>query len=325
MTERRPDASEPTPAGHVFRHEALLYAGHRQFVDSVVPFLREGLAAGETTAALLEADKIALLREALGEDADRVRFTDAAQVGRNPARLIPWWRRFVDEHLSADRPVRAVEEPSLTGRRPAELDEYLAHEALLNVAFADNPPWSLLCPQDVTAVTPEVVEEFRRNHPFAIDKGRRRPNSDYRAAAAPGRLDQPLTAPPVDARQIRFGAERSALRSIRSAVLEHADRSGLDATAAGHLVLAVNELASNSLQHGGGNGTIRLWRDGEVAVCEVSDTGRLTGPPLLGRELPTLDRPGGRGLWLVNQLCDLVQVRTSSAGTTVRLHMWPTA
>jgi hypothetical protein len=62
-----------------------------------------------------------------------------------------------------------------------------------------------------------------------------------------------------------------------------------------------------------------------VAVCEVTDPGHITGPLLLGREHPTLDRPGGRGLWLVNQLCDLVQIRTSPAGTTVRLHMWPTS
>jgi hypothetical protein len=30
---------------------------------------------------------------------------------------------------------------------------------------------------------------------------------------------------------------------------------------------------------------------------------------------------GGNGLWVVNQVCDLVQARTGRAGTTTRLHM----
>ena len=36
---------------------------------------------------------------------------------------------------------------------------------------------------------------------------------------------------------------------------------------------------------------------------------------------PVLDQPGGRGLWLANQLCDLVQVRTFELGNVVRIHM----
>lgn len=313
------------PADSDFRHQALLYAGPREFVASLVPFLREGLAAGETTAALLEADKIALLREALGDDADRVHFTDAADVGRNPARLIPWWRQFVDRHLTEDRPVRAVEEPGLSGRSPAEMDEYLVHEALLNVAFADDPPWSLLCTYDVDVLTREVVDECRRHHPLVSDKGRPSPNSGYRPAASPAGLDQPLAPPPADALRLGFERKRGALRRIRDVVVAHAGRCGLDTTATEDLVLAVNEVVSNAMNHGGGAGEIRLWQDGGSVVCEVTDSGTFDGPPLLGRHHPTVNRPGGRGLWLANQLCDLVQIRAGSAGTTVRLHMWPTA
>ena len=314
-----------SPQDPAFRHEALLYTGRDQFVGSVVPFLREGLAAGDTTAVLLEADKIALLQEALGDDADRVHFTDTAEVGRNPARLIPWWRRFVDQHLRTDRPVRAVGQPGLAGRSSAELDEYFAHESLLNVAFADDPPWSLLCPYDAEILTAEVLAEFRRSHPYVVDDGRPGPNSDYRPTTAPVWLDRPLPPPPADARQIEFERHRGALRRTRDAVRAHAHTAGLDDTATDHLILAADELVSNSLSHGGGAGRIRLWTDGGAVVCEISDTGGpLSGQPLLGRQLPGLNGPGGRGLWLVNQLCDLVQIRSSPAGTSVRLHMWPT-
>ena len=85
-------------------------------------------------------------------------------------------------------------------------------------------------------------------------------------------------------------------------------------------MLAVHELATNSVRHGGGHGTCRLWRDGTALVCEVSDHGWITDP-MAGRRRPAADQPGGRGLWLVNQLCDAVELRSSPAGTVVRVRM----
>jgi hypothetical protein len=43
---------------------------------------------------------------------------------------------------------------------------------------------------------------------------------------------------------------------------------------------------------------------------------------MAGRERPTSERDGGRGLWMVNQLCDLVQLRSFPDGAAVRLHMY---
>jgi two-component sensor histidine kinase len=81
------------------------------------------------------------------------------------------------------------------------------------------------------------------------------------------------------------------------------------------LVTAVNEVATNSIEHGGGMGTARIWRTHECVVCEVGDAGDHRHPPA-GRE-----RRGSRGLWLANQLCDLVQVRNLAEGTVVRLQV----
>ena len=86
------------------------------------------------------------------------------------------------------------------------------------------------------------------------------------------------------------------------------------------MVLAVNEIAANSVQHGGGSGTLRIWREGDVLTCEIRDSGHLDDP-LADRRRPAPGEDGGRGLWLANQLCDLVQVRSFTTGTTVRLHM----
>jgi anti-sigma regulatory factor (Ser/Thr protein kinase) len=84
------------------------------------------------------------------------------------------------------------------------------------------------------------------------------------------------------------------------------------------LVLAVNEIATNSLQHGGGQGELRVWPEDGGLVCEISDRGHITSA-LAGRLPPSLDGADGGGLWLANHMCDLVQIFSSSGGTAIRL------
>jgi anti-sigma regulatory factor (Ser/Thr protein kinase) len=83
--------------------------------------------------------------------------------------------------------------------------------------------------------------------------------------------------------------------------------------------LAVNELAANSLTHGGGAGDLRIWTQDAYLIYEVRDTGFISDP-LVGRRPVTPDLPGGRGVLLVNQLSDLVRMHTKPGGTTVRAH-----
>jgi anti-sigma regulatory factor (Ser/Thr protein kinase) len=310
------------PLGPAFRHEALLYADHREFLAGTVPFIHDGLARDEPTLVVVDSAKIAAIRDELGDDADRVYFADMSTVGRNPARIIPRWRQFIDDHLRPDRPVRGIGEPIWAGRGPAELIECQAHETLLNVAFADSAAWTLLCPYDLEALEPDVVAEARRSHPYVVIDGSRQLSGDYLDEhPSPARLNHPLPPPPADAYEIRFGPGPEALRTARRLVEQHAAHTGLDPASAGPLTLTVSELVTNSLCHGGGHGTLRLWRDGDTLVCEVSDAGQISGPPLLGRQHPPPDQLGGRGLWLANQLCDLVQIRCTETGTTVRVHM----
>ena len=86
------------------------------------------------------------------------------------------------------------------------------------------------------------------------------------------------------------------------------------------LLIAVSEIAGNSVHHGGGGGVLEMWEEGDTVLCDVRDTGTIE-PPLAGRERPSGGQVGGYGLWLANQLCDLVQVRSFPSGSTVRLHL----
>ena len=82
----------------------------------------------------------------------------------------------------------------------------------------------------------------------------------------------------------------------------------------------MDEVATNSVRYGGGSGTLRVWIDGDSVVCEIADAGRIVDP-LVGRRRPAADALGGRGLWLVHQLCDLVQIRSDGDGSAVRMRM----
>ena len=304
-----------------FRHEALFYAGDDQFVEACVAFIRAGLEADEPTLVVALADKLEKLRGALGPDAERVQFADMDVVGRNPARIIPALQEFVEENAEPGVRLRGIGEPIFPARDPHELVECERHEALLNLAFAGADRFWLMCPYDTEALPAPVIAEAKRNHPFVAHGEHRELSADYLGAEA---ISQPfadeLPEPQVPAQELRFG--HGGLHQVRCFVAEHARAAGLGAGRANDLVVAVNEIATNSIEHGGGSGALRLWREGQRVVSEVRDAGRLDDP-LADRRLPGPGDHAGRGLWLANQLCDLVQVRSFPGEFVVRLHVLP--
>lgn len=315
-----PREMEPSHVTGGFVHDLFLYADEDDFLAGTVPFIRGGLAAGEPVLVAVRSAKIDLLRDTLGDDADAAGFADTGEIGRNPAHMIPVWRQFVNEHASPQRRLWAIGEAVWPGRRPAELIEWHRHEALLNLAFGDGPAWSLLCLYDAGALEAATVQEAHRTHPFVRRGGTREPNDRYDPhATATARLDDPLPEPATRPRQVPFTP--GDLARLRRLVSRQAATLGLDRVRAGDLTAAANEAAANSLRHGGGSGVLRLWRDDHAVVCEIRDHGHID-EPLVDRRRPTPHQVGGRGLWLANQLCDLVQMRSFATGSAVRLHMW---
>lgn len=301
-----------------FRHEALVYAGMDGFLDGTVPFIEEGAEAGEPTLVIVSDEKIALLRRALGRAARHVAFADMGEVGVNPARLIPAWREFVEQSAGSER-IRGIGEPIWADRSPAELIECQRHEALLNLAFADDPPLRLLCPYDTETLSAAVIQEAYCSHPHVVEGSAARASDSYRhpdEVAAP--FATPLPEPAGRTREIGFHLDSLAM--MRRFVSGLATEAGLSAARTSDLVLAVNELATNSVRHADGHGTLRAWLEPDAVVCEVHDGGRID-QPLAGRRRPGSSQIGGHGLWLVNQVCELVQVRCFPSGSVVRVHM----
>lgn len=308
----------PPGAEGAFRHEALLYAGLDEFTAATSAFIRGGLEADEPVLVVVDAEKIALLSDELGSDAGRVRFADMADVGENPARIIPAWYDFVGAHSDAVR-LRGIGEPIFPERSPDALVECQLHESLLNLAFAPGRPWWLLCPYDTTQLDQAVVDEAMASHPYIWADGAHANSTNYRdleAIAKP--FDHELTEPTVAVRDLPFGLGQ--LDDVRRAVAKEGREAGLERQRISDLILAVNEVATNSVRHGGGRGTLRTWRDDATLVFEVRDGG-LIDKPLAGRQRPVAGQEGGFGMWLVYQLCDLVQVRSFPEGSVVRIHM----
>ncbi len=178
--------------GDGYRHEALFYAGTEQFLQGTLSFVGEALAAAEPILVVLGADKLEELRHELGHDDERVLFADMAEVGTNPARIIPAWEDFLAEHAAPGRRLWGIGEPIWAARTPAELAECQRHEALLNVVFSD-PDFSLLCPYDTVSLAPAVIEQARRNHPLLREGDLLMPSVDYPGAEFPATpFDEPL-------------------------------------------------------------------------------------------------------------------------------------
>lgn len=313
---RRPDRA--TRAADTFCHEAVFYAGENAFVAATSEFLRQGFAADEAALVVVSEGKISALRDELGDEATRVHFADMAEVGVNPARIIPLWQRFLEQHLERGRAVRGIGEPVWAGRSSAELAECQRHERLLNLAFSGNADFWLLCPYDTESLDESVLAEARQSHPYLGADTGAASNCSYAGTPEPSSPhSEALRAPPADAVEMSF--DGASIEATRRFVEKHSLLSGL-AGRAGEFVLAVNEVVTNSVVHGGGSGVVGLWNEDGSLVCEVRDHGRID-LALAGRVAPPIDSEGGRGLWMANQLCDLVQLRSFPDGNVVRLHI----
>ncbi len=318
-------AEGPDPAGersdtHAhdwFRHEAYLFHDLDDFLTQTVPFIWEGVRARQPVMVAVTPQRLAGLRAALGADADRVQLVDMTRLGSNPARIIPAWRDFVDEHPGT--PLRGVGEPIWAGRRPAEIIECQLHEALLNLAISPATPLWLRCPYDAALLAESVLEAVHYSHPMMVEGDGYRGSTRYAGSTHVDDLMDSALPPPGTGETRQFA--RGGLRALRTTVTRWAEAAGLSPDRRDDLTLVVHELATNSVRHGGGAGRMSIWREPDDLVVEVSDTGTLEDA-LAGRRRGADTEEGGRGLWLAHQLADLVQIRRSAAGLTVRVHAW---
>jgi anti-sigma regulatory factor (Ser/Thr protein kinase) len=110
------------------------------------------------------------------------------------------------------------------------------------------------------------------------------------------------------------------LAALRAVVYRYAKQAGLPEHRAIDLVLAVSEVAANTVRHARSPGSLNIWYDTQEIICQIHDEG-IIRDPLAGRRKPSMDAMGGHGLWIVHQVCDDVEMHSDEGGTTIRLHM----
>jgi anti-sigma regulatory factor (Ser/Thr protein kinase) len=296
-------------------HHALLYADPDEFMLGTRRFIEAGLSSGDPVLVAVPGAKISPMRAMLNGGGDRVEFLDMNELGRNPGRIIPAVRDWIDTRT--DGRCRFIGEPIWPGRSTAEVVEATRHEALINLAFA-TAPVSILCPYDTSGLSQSVVEDAERTHPHLVCSVDEFVSAHYTDPVDLWRSREWPLAPPLD-EPATLALSRD-LGAVRAFTAHHVGRAGVNEERILDLVLAVDEAATNALVHGGENGELRIWSEGREVICEISDSGSFD-KPLAGRLRPDPDWLSGRGVWLMNQLCDLVELRPTDAGTIVRLHV----
>ncbi|HZU60924.1 MAG TPA: sensor histidine kinase [Solirubrobacteraceae bacterium] len=295
-------------------HLALFYGSETEYIQGVLNFAKPAIRAGEPVAVAVPGAKVSLLERHLRQAGAQPEIFDMVELGRNPARIIPAVESMLAHHSGAL--LHYVGEPIWPGRSPEEIQEATRHEALINLAWPGTQI-RVLCPYDVRALPDAVLEDAQRTHPHLITGGQTAPSPLYHGPSVPLGSEHPLPDPPANAASLAFGLQE--LSSVRTLVSARAMMAGMAPDRVNDLVLAVNELATNTIRHGGGRGILRVWRAASRLVCQIEDSGHIADP-LAGRRVPRPEVAGGVGLWTVNQLCELVEIRSGSGGTTIRVH-----
>jgi anti-sigma regulatory factor (Ser/Thr protein kinase) len=304
------------------RHRALLAGSARELDDGAAAFVAEGIEAGPALLLAMDDDRRDRLRARVGAAVDAAAVLEPDRLYSSPAWALARLRREIEGRTAGGEPLRIVAAPNWFDRPLAERDAWMSGDAVANVAFTSSAaaPVDLLCAYDTSAAPPDVVTAVRRTHPELLEAGRTHRSEAYTDPAlyCTRHRDQPLPPLPEPVEEHRF--EAATLAVLRRAVEAAATGAGVDPRRVPEVALVVNEVATNSIRHAGGNGTARLAVTPDNLVCEVVDSGVITAP-FAGLLPPPRAGDGGYGLWLVHQLCDLVQIRSGPAGSVVRMHV----
>jgi anti-sigma regulatory factor (Ser/Thr protein kinase) len=307
------------PATSRVLHDALLFSSPDELAAATVPFVQEGLAAGDVVVVTASPATADVVRTAVDDDRVRVLPRDVAYGRRTPA-AVTAFRRLTDELAATGaRRVRVLGETDF-GRTEREQLEWQRYEAVLNDALADRPLWGL-CLFDTTRLPEPVLESVARTHPTVVVGRSRTPNPRFVDPAAY------LRGLPVPEEPLQSGVPRLAVDDVADLIaLRHAVAAELAAVGGlrevvEDFLLAVDETTSNAVRHGAPPVGLRLWTSADRVVCAVTDHGRGLDDPFAGygpAHGQDLSR-GGMGVWLARQLCDHVDISSGPDGVTVRL------
>jgi anti-sigma regulatory factor (Ser/Thr protein kinase) len=293
------------------RHGAFAYEDHDEYVARSLTFLKEGLEAGEGCIVAHTRDGIAMMRDALGPDADQVSFVDVGAVYTRPARALAAYCETLLRELRTAPSVRAVADLQI-GPVREEWEDWMRYEALTNLAYSHLPAW-VVCTYDVNSVPDVVLDQMGTTHSEVLGDG-------WQASGHfedPRELARRLTPEPEPLPQLRSLSPGDSLERFRERLARELMAAKVPEATALDMLVAGTEVAANAMRHGGGIQEVRVGSAEGRFVCEVIDRGRGFDDPAAGYLVP---RAGtGSGLWITRQLVWNLEFFHSPRGFTVRL------
>jgi anti-sigma regulatory factor (Ser/Thr protein kinase) len=297
-------------------HEAGFYGSDAEFAALIVPFVEEGVAAGEPVIIGYDDRKAGLLRSWLADPAG-VEFIGDQSLYATPAGAIATYRRLFEFHLAMGagqiRIAGDVPHPG-NGRRFEGWDRY---ECAINTVWGEMPVWGR-CLYDTTTAPPAVLEVAERTHPRLVSpSGQRRPSRRYQNAPVFEGLPPPADPLQAAAPLVELTGQPAAETRRALARIGH---SRISDTTLTDLIIGASEAVSNALRHGRPPVTVRIWAAPSRIVVSVHDTGPGPADPLAGlTPAPASTSTPGLGLWVMHQLDVDTALIHSSDGFTVRL------
>lgn len=304
----------------VVPHTGLAYRNVDEFLAGAVPYVEAGLGSGEAVVAVTTQANITALRAALGRKAASVDFFEASDWYDSQAHAAHKYIRYWDdkqEHGFAA--LRVIGEPLNEHADAEDIARVVMLETAIN-GVTSAVPFLRLCPYDLRLAGVEL-ECVEGAHPHMARGRDIVPSGGFIGADvfmerwyAAG-----LTLPKSGVYETHFDGE--SLSGMRKSLRAVASEFGLSAGKVPDLIAAVGEAAGNAVEHGGGAGVLRVFRTARELVCDVLSAGGELRDPLRGYFLPAVGEQRGRGIWMMRQLCDWVELRPNSGGSIVRLHM----
>nr|WP_246316446.1 sensor histidine kinase [Kineococcus aurantiacus] len=296
-------------------HEAFFFADDDELVARCLPFIREGFERDEDVLLVGSRTTVAALVSVLGADADRLALcAESADVWQGGHGTVQLYDRVLRDLAQRGKACRLIGEP--VWLEHADAQEWHRIETAYNRAYEDVSHYAL-CLHDLRHLAPAHVAEVQRTHPLVWGGASPVPSASFMDPDAYVRLAEPawLQAPP-DASRAVVSDTRTARRFARQVLTD----GGLD-DRADDTLLAVHELVANALR-AAGSAELSAWTDGEGRlVLEVRDDGPGFTVGVAGYTVPEPDGENGRGLWLARAIADDSAVRSTSAGTAVRLFL----
>ena len=299
-----------------FQHEVFLYASEAEYVETLAPLLADAVANGERAIAVVPVDRSALLRAALlrsvlGRVADAVTWVDAGEWYRHPVRTIAAYEQTL-RGLAPGTTAFVIGEVQF-GTTEHDWLDWTRYEAALNRALARHAA-RVICPYDARALPPTVLADARRTHAHVLEPRGCQPSDTYVEPEALLRdLAGGLVVTPPDDPDVELAIGPS-VREGRLAFASTAAAYGLPQPRVDQLTVAISEVLTNAVVHGGGTARLRIWRGTGRLTCVVEDGGAGSDDPLLGYVPPLPGAMGGYGLWLTRQLFDRTELARSPGG-----------